>query len=539
MNCAALRSIILNEGLITIGYGAFNSCKALTEIDIPDSVTLLNSSGTYPTFGDCTGLTIVKIGDGLGEIKPYTFYRCSALVSVSIGSNVNTIANNAFSNCSKIESIIVPESINIIGNNAFSSCTALKSAYFYGNAPTSFGTNVFSGANSAFVIYYIPGKNGWTTPKWNGYDTAPFTPDPLILYPITVANMQNGSVTASKTTAVEGERITLSVSPGEGFRLIDGSLKANGVVVLAYKFTMPAEAVEITAEFEQITVEPKTYTVLVSAGAGGTASGSGTYVENSNVTVIATANTNYTFDGWYESGAKVPSAGATYSFQATANRALQARFTYTASGMAKINLPAVTGKPGQTVTVMIELEENPGLAGLQLEIGYDANVLKLESLGSVTHGFALKSLVFVGLNDVTIKNNPFKVSWAGATNDSSKGTILNIEFMILETAENGVYPITVSYVPANTFDELGLPVAASVTNGNVTVKNIIYGDVNGDGVITNVDAMLIMQYINGWAVDTDNSAADVDGDGFVTINDAILIMQYVNGWFDKFLVERD
>jgi hypothetical protein len=47
-----------------------------------------------------------------------------------------------------------------------------------------------------------------------------------------------------------------------------------------------------------------------------------------------------------------------------------------------------------------------------------------------------------------------------------------------------------------------------------------------------------MQYVNGWNPQPfDFIAADVDGDGEITLFDAILIMQYINGWFDRFPVE--
>ena len=70
----------------------------------------------------------------------------------------------------------------------------------------------------------------------------------------------------------------------------------------------------------------ETYTITATAGKGGTVSGGGTYDSGEQVTLTAKANNDYTFDGWYENGAKISGAGAAYTFKATANRELEARF---------------------------------------------------------------------------------------------------------------------------------------------------------------------------------------------------------------------
>jgi hypothetical protein len=69
-------------------------------------------------------------------------------------------------------------------------------------------------------------------------------------------------------------------------------------------------------------------TITATAGTGGSASGGGVYNENTDVTLTAKPNANYIFDGWYENNVKINGAGATYTFKATVNRNLEARFIY-------------------------------------------------------------------------------------------------------------------------------------------------------------------------------------------------------------------
>ena len=102
-------------------------------------------------------------------------------------------------------------------------------------------------------------------------------------YKVTAATVDNGTVTANPTTAVEGKEITVTVSAKEGYKLTADSLKAtytdadnnnqpitlkDGTDANTYTFTMPAGDVAITAAFEPVKVE--TYSVTATKGGEGT-----------------------------------------------------------------------------------------------------------------------------------------------------------------------------------------------------------------------------------------------------------------------------
>ena len=75
----------------------------------------------------------------------------------------------------------------------------------------------------------------------------------------------------------------------------------------------------------------KLWTVTVTAGDGGTASGGGTFEENSTVTVTAVPDSGYRFIRWTENGAQV-SADESYAFPLTGDRSLTAEFASNSSG---------------------------------------------------------------------------------------------------------------------------------------------------------------------------------------------------------------
>ena len=69
-----------------------------------------------------------------------------------------------------------------------------------------------------------------------------------------------------------------------------------------------------------------------------------------------------------------------------------------------------------------------------------------------------------------------------------------------------------------------------LNNATINYVDFVYGDVNGDGRINNKDLGLLMQKLNGWAVEISDAVADVNADGRVNNKDYGLLMQYVNGW---------
>ena len=98
--------------------------------------------------------------------------------------------------------------------------------------------------------------NRFIMPEENVVITAEFEPvSSTETYQVTVSPTENGKVTVNPTEAEEGTVITVTVTPEQGYRLVEGSLKANGTVIEGNQFAMPAEDVTVTAEFEEIPVQ--------------------------------------------------------------------------------------------------------------------------------------------------------------------------------------------------------------------------------------------------------------------------------------------
>ena len=70
-------------------------------------------------------------------------------------------------------------------------------------------------------------------------------------YGITVTNDGNGEASADKTTAVEGETVTLTATPNSGYHFERWDVVTGNVTIDDNTFTMPAEAVAIKAVFSR------------------------------------------------------------------------------------------------------------------------------------------------------------------------------------------------------------------------------------------------------------------------------------------------
>ncbi len=83
------------------------------------------SSTTTPWYSERKSIKTIIIDDGVTSIGSYAFYYCPELTSITIPESVTSIGNGAFSGCSKLTSITIPNSVTYIGNRAFVDCYRL------------------------------------------------------------------------------------------------------------------------------------------------------------------------------------------------------------------------------------------------------------------------------------------------------------------------------------------------------------------------------------------------------------------------------
>ena len=154
-----IKTLIIDEGVTSVGGGAFQNCSNLSNVQFPNSLTLINSDA----FLNCTSLASVTIPDGVKRIDNSAFEGCKRLTSFSVNegnsnyssqdgvlfnkdkteiiqysigneraiydipNSVTSIGYSAFSGCTSLTSVTIPDSVISIGDSAFSKCTSLTS----------------------------------------------------------------------------------------------------------------------------------------------------------------------------------------------------------------------------------------------------------------------------------------------------------------------------------------------------------------------------------------------------------------------------
>ncbi len=151
--CTALSEVDGIEGVKVIGSECFRGCTALSVIGIPNGCTSVGSyafAGTaiksisVPSsvvslgegaFASCKKLTYAELSSGISKVSASLFSGCTALEAFfvkddgSYGGTSLTVESNAFSGCSALRELVIYTRADslCIAKNAFSGCTGLKS----------------------------------------------------------------------------------------------------------------------------------------------------------------------------------------------------------------------------------------------------------------------------------------------------------------------------------------------------------------------------------------------------------------------------
>ena len=149
LNNTAITSVVLPDGITSIGENAFNGCESLTSVTFGKNSQL--SSIGPGAFNYCYSLESITIPESVTSIGSDAFYYCYGLRSVTFGENsqLTSIGDGAFNWCESLESITIPASVTSIGEWAFVECYRLVEVWNLSKLNITAGSE-----DNGYVGYY-------------------------------------------------------------------------------------------------------------------------------------------------------------------------------------------------------------------------------------------------------------------------------------------------------------------------------------------------------------------------------------------------
>ena len=136
-----LKTIVFPLSLKVVGNAAFSECYNLSgKIIIPEGVTTVGVSSFEATAIESVELpsSLITVTDGamaIDAIGTHAFENCRSLREINIPESVTTIQASVFSGCTSLTTITLPKGIISVLGNAFQDCTGLKEIRVHASIP--------------------------------------------------------------------------------------------------------------------------------------------------------------------------------------------------------------------------------------------------------------------------------------------------------------------------------------------------------------------------------------------------------------------
>lgn len=170
--CENLSSIEMQDGVTKLGTELFRTCPRLKDVRLSKSLLALPE---YCFSGDSIGLTSLVLPNGIRTIGRDAFGKCKELKRVHMPENLETLGRGAFWECRKLEHVTLPRSLRSMGDVEFWYCDHLQSITLLCPTPPAVDSP-FEKERTAPVLLRVPKDNvdAYRASSWASLNIEPF-----------------------------------------------------------------------------------------------------------------------------------------------------------------------------------------------------------------------------------------------------------------------------------------------------------------------------------------------------------------------------
>lgn len=174
-----LKTIEFPQSLKVVGNAVFSECYNLSgKIIIPEGVTTIGVSSFEATAIESVELpsSLVTVTDGsmvIDAIGAHAFDNCRSLRDINIPESVTTIQTSVFSGCTSLTTITLPKGVTWVRGSAFQDCIGLKEIRVHASVPPKADYQAFYRVDTETCKLMVPEgtRDAYKeADEWKGFD---------------------------------------------------------------------------------------------------------------------------------------------------------------------------------------------------------------------------------------------------------------------------------------------------------------------------------------------------------------------------------